>query len=392
MTVIGRRVVRGAATAPGDEGRTTGRLPGTASSPRAPVRARALALAVAALAASCGRPSAEIFGELGHAPNETSRLSVQGESVYYCNTSVILRMDVFDPRNPFSRLAVDSPTDCLRGLVVRGKRAYTLSTEYLSFSPLSTDDVGWVVELPDAGAFSASMMVALSDNTLVIGRSGVEDVGDLLFIEPTGPTITRRIMEPRGDVRHLAAWGTHLVHDAVNDIDAHPEVVVRDLTAVTDTSLGAVRITLAESPEGAQVSSLAMRGQDLLVTGGVHAPVTAHFTGWAAWHRFDSAFSSTELAWSGVDDQNGVVERIAGVVPALLDEYAIFPYSAFDGPDKTIIFRLDLSAGLVEHRRLRSRDYVGRVAADENRRLLFVGGDAFQVFDLRAVTTGEPAW
>ena len=355
---------------------------------------RSLILVVLLATAGCGNPPPPIFGELGHLSYGGEQVAPSANTVYACYTTLIYAIDVADPTAPVAgEEYANSDTGCLQGLIVQGNAGYSLSTDYVSGVSLPVAQFpGWVLELPEPADYYASEMVELPDGMLAVGRvSTSSDGGDLLFVDPAGPAVARRILDPVGYLTSLAVDGQRLVSNS-RDETGTPDIVLRDLTAVTDTSLGAVRISLEDAPDGLDVLSLALRGEDLIVTAGTSDVNTQDFAGWIAWYQFDETFSNVSLVWSAYDDDEGVFDRITGFIPVLLDGYAIFAYQPVEGRDKTIVFRLDPQDGLVEQRRLRSRDYLGPLAVDESRGLLFVGGNAFQVFDLGAVTTGEPDW
>ena len=359
-----------------------------------------LLLVLFAAIAGCRGSSEPIPGELGHSHQDSEWLAFSGTSLFRANGWGVYSFDVSDPRRPRELdTYANANLPIAYGFVVQGSRGYGLWSDELSEVNLpQTDWPNWQYTLPESGDYGAAALAELSDGTLVLPRygdatEGPRRFGDILFLDVSGfPTVRTRAFSSSGDHFNAAIDGDYLLvdeHVGENQFEG-TDLVVYD-TSVLGTAMQGTRFHL-DLPPGHDISTITAVNRDVIVTAG--GPI-GEPGAWIGWLRFDETYSSMEVMHE-IADTDGLAAGTVGngsAPPMTSDGYFFLSYAVADGErDTTVVMRMDPELGLVEERRLRGRGLVGKMALDEDRGLLYVGGGALQIFDLSAITTGEPRW
>ena len=334
------------------------------------------------VAASCGGDRDSRYGELGHVRRRSEHLAVSGNLVHRAYGAHVYTFDVSDPRDPYD-IGEQSYafTNCTQGLALSGGYGYCVALRDLAKVGLPSSPVPvWTTELPDFGEdYRAYGVRTLPDGRLVIARSGDDALnGDLLVVDvSSGSAEFGSLEDPDGDHYLIDSDGAVVAAS----VSATPVrmVALYDF-AVATSSLEFSRQILPVGPDDL-LQQVALDGNDIVVSVDPLSPVD-----YLLWYRYDPSDGS----WTQMGRADGLPILISGSYPGgleLAEGYAFLALTTGTG-----VFRLDPDQGLVHVRTLKDRGYVGEIKADLDRRLLYVGGNSFQVFDLGAVTTGESDW
>lgn len=341
-------------------------------------------MSVAVAACSCDGDGPGRHGELGHSALRSEHLAVSGNWVHNSYGADVYTFDVSDPRDPHdSGEESYAFTGCEQGLALAGGFGYCVSLWDLAKINLPSASIPvWTTGLPMFGEFYAYGVRALPDGRLVIARAGDDAPnGDMLLVDvSSGSAKFESLPDPDGDHYRIDSDGSIV---AASVTAQPPRVAIYDFAVATSSAeLSRVVVPTAFEPnEG--VNQIALDGQDLVIS---VARLGLPRKGDLIWLRFAADYATaTEM-----DIATDIPLFISGVYTNGLHLAEGYAFVALE--DGTGVFRLDPVEGLVHERTLRDRGNIGQILADTDRRLLYVGGDSFQVFDLGAITTGEPDW
>ena len=333
----------------------------------------------------CGSKPEPVMGELGHIRRRSADIAIDGEFVRRSYGYTVHTFDVSDPRNPFdTELEAYAFIGCDQSVAVVGGNGYCLSSQELAQVGLpSAGFPDWYVELPDAGfdAYLAYTMRSLPDGRLLIARAGTAEArGDFLLVDvsQSSPQF-EQVLDPLTGHIDIDLDGLRVASPV-----GGPVLTIHDFSLTATTSYEIARIPLpSELSEGN--TPVVFEGNDLVAA--MDLSSSEGHTGTVFWYRIS-------------DDWTSVAE-LGRVEDVPIDFYSpdyrwglelADGYAFVDLHEGVGVFRLDPAEGLVHVRTLDAPGEVGRIIADTERRLLYVGGYSFQVFDLGAVTTGEPDW
>lgn len=327
-----------------------------------------------------------IEGELASMRAFNDALAVEATTLYRAYGSQVYSFDVTDPHTPIDAdTRADGFVACGGGCsayAFRPSHAFLLSSKQLSLVALPNAGIpAYVFDLPDPTMMSyAQDMVSLSNGGLAITRFGDDNAfGDLLLIDPYTTTVTTTLFDNGFEFGAASAVNSLVVAPAATaGTTVFVIVDASDLYAPIERPR--VPITL---PDDYNFSVFSVRGRDLIVRG--ERPENDRR--WIGWYRFSADYASLELLHAKTDRAYS-----HGCRPAFWNDF-VFVGTYDDGEFGTIVLRLDTAAGIVEERLLPAHGYVGDIVVDDERGLLFVGGEQhIQIFDLGVVTGGEPRW
>ena len=346
--------------------------------------------------AGCRGSADPIAGELGHSRQDGEWLAFSGDFLFATYDCCVYTLDVSDPRNPIELdTFANANLPIAYGFVVQGGRGYGLWADELSEVSLPQADwPNWQYGLPDGDEFHANALTTLGGRPLIArSRQGSNTNGDLLLLDVSSgsPSVPLRLVSSNGDHRNISVDDPYVVIDAwIGEIGSETfDLVVYD-TTVLSTAMQVARFSLT-LPPGHSVSTITALNRDVIVTAG--GPI-GEPGAWIGWLRFDETYSSMQVM-DEIADTDGLAANTVGngsSPPMTSDGYFFLSYAVAGERDATVVMRMDPELGLVEERRLRGRGFVGKMALDEDRGLLYVGGHALQIFDLGAITTGDPRW
>lgn len=344
---------------------------------------RSFFLSVILAACSCDGGRDGPNGELGHSNLRSEHLAISGEQVHNSYGADVYTFDVSNPRDPHdSGEESYAFTGCEQGLALAGGFGYCLALSDLAKVNLpSASSPVWTTGLPMFGEYYYAFGVrALPDGRLAIARAGNDALsGDMLLVDvSSGSAEFESLADPDGDHYRIDSDGSIV---AASVTAPTPRVAIYDF-AVATTSLELSReivpVTLGPN-EG--LRQIALDGQDLVISVSRIGP-----KGDLIWLRYDVGYTASTT----MGKAEGIPLLISGSYPGGLELAEGYAFVALQ--DGIGVYRLDPAEGLVHVRTLPDRGYVGEIVADLDRRLLYVGGYTFQVFDLGAITTGEPDW
>lgn len=365
------------------------------------MRMATLVLVALLIAAGCENPRSEIDGELAFTISDAQWIAIDGSVVYVTLSQTVYSYDTTNPRRlrdtgdeAYGSVLACGGIGCV-GFVVDESRSvgYLLDDDEVAAVNLPSAPVAsYILEVANPAQHYVESMTLLPGGHLAVGRSEQDGTGaEIVVFDMSGPDplIAAILPDPVTETSYamVVANGRLFTHSTTYDIASESlvlsEVVVYDLA----NPLAPVEVARVpfDVPAGLYFPSIVVRGEEMFVV--APAPSSAEAPqSWIGRFRFSPDF--TTLAPIGEIWRSTFSSNLA-----LTDGYAMI-----GGPSETsmgfgtLVLRLDSSGGMVEERMIEPRGAVRRIAIDEVRGLVFVGGSAFQVLDLGYITTGEPSW